>query len=166
MKIVKAEPNDLVEVLFLLQICVEDLNQKGFKHWNSAYPGSEAMVKAIESGSLYIYKENEVSKGMIILSDEQPDEYNGIPWKANNSKVIYLKFLAVHPLWQNTGIAKKLVVFSEQQAREQGYSAIRVDIYSGLPSASHMFTDNGFTMAGQFHSTFQTSPYHAYEKSL
>lgn len=166
MKIVKAGQNDLIDVLFLLDVCVYDLNQKGFKHWNSSFPGSEIMIKAIESGSLYLYKENGVAKGMVVLSDEQPDEYKGIEWQAGNSKVMYLKFLAVHPLWQNKGIAKKIVGFAEQFAREHEYSAIRVDIYSGLPSASHMFADNGFSKTGQFHSTFQTAPYLAYEKSL
>jgi GNAT superfamily N-acetyltransferase len=166
MKIVKAEPGDLVEVLFLLQVCVDDLNQNGFKHWNNAYPGSEIMVKAIENNSLFIYKELGVAKGMVILSDEQPDEYKKIEWQSNASKVMFLKFLAVHPMWQHHGIAKKLVSHAEQVAREKNYTALRVDIYSGLPSSENMFTDVGFNKTGQFHSTFQTAPYLAYEKSL
>jgi GNAT superfamily N-acetyltransferase len=165
MKIVKAEPNDLVEVLFLLQMCVTDMNQNGFKQWNNAYPGSDLMIDAINKDSLYLYKENEVAHGMIVLSDEQPEEYKNIEWQAKGPKVLYLKYLAVHPIWHGTGVAKKLVGFAEQFAREHEYSALRVDIYSGLP-AEHMFAEIGFSKTGQFHSTFQTAPYHAYEKSL
>jgi GNAT superfamily N-acetyltransferase len=165
MKIVKAEPNDLVEVLFLLQVCVDDMNQKGYKHWNNAFPGSELMISAINNNSLYLYKENGVARGMIVLSDEQPEEYKNIEWQTAASKVMYLKYLAVHPIWHGTGIAKKLIGYAEQYAREHEFSALRVDIYSGLPS-EHMFTETGFSKTGQFHSTFQTAPYHTYEKSL
>ncbi|MBN2486735.1 MAG: GNAT family N-acetyltransferase [Bacteroidales bacterium] len=166
MKIVKAEPNDLVEVLFLLQVCVNDMNQNGFKHWNNAYPGSETMIEAINNGTLFLYKDKGVSQGMVVLSDEQPEEYQNIEWQASNDKVMYLKFLAVHPLWQGKGIAKMLIGFAEQFAREHEYTALRADIYSGLPSANGMFADSGFSQTGQFHSSFQTAPYHAYEKSL
>lgn len=166
MKIVQAVPNDLVEVLFLLKECITDMNEKGFKHWNNSFPGAEVMSKAIASGSLFIYKELELAKGMVILNEEEPEEYKNIEWQVSAEKVLYIKYLAVHPNWQRHGIAKKLIGYAEQFARERGFKALRMDLYSGLEASGRFSDDMGFKKTGQFHSTFQQAPYLALEKSL
>lgn len=166
MNILKAEAGDLVEVLFLMKECVEDLNDNGFKHWNNAYPGTSYLTQAIENGKVYIYKERGIAKGMVILNDEQPVDYKGIEWKVSDDKVLYLNFLAVHPNWQKQSIAKSLLEYSELYAKENGYAAVRGDIYSGLPAADVMYSDLGFDKTGQFHTEFQAAPYFAYEKDL
>ncbi len=165
MNIIKAEHGDLVEVLFLMKECVEDLNYKGFKHWNNAYPGSGILIQAIKDGSLYLYKDNGISKGMIILSTDAPKDYEKIKWQLNSNKILYLKFLTVHPLWQKKGVAKSLVEYAELYAKDNGFDAMRVDIYSGLESAEKMCGDLGFNHSGEFHTDFQKSPYFAYEKA-
>jgi GNAT superfamily N-acetyltransferase len=165
MNITKAEQGDLVEVLFLMKECVEDLNHNGFKHWNNAYPGSDTLIKAIEEGTLYVYRDNGIAKGMIILSVDEPKDYKKVEWKTNNNKVLYLKYLTVHPLWQNKGIAKSLMEYAELYAKDNSFEAMRVDIYSGLQAAEKI-SELGFNQAGQFHTDFQTSPYFAYEKGL
>ncbi len=166
MKIVQAVQNDLVEVLYLLKECVSDMNEKGFNHWNNSFPGSEIMTKAIETGSLFLYKELGIAKGMVILNEEEPEEYKKIDWQVTADKVLYIKYLAVHPNWQGHGIAKKLVGYAEQYARERGYKAIRMDLYSGMEASGRFSDDLGFKKTGQFHSTFQQAPYLALEKSL
>ncbi|MBN1116411.1 MAG: GNAT family N-acetyltransferase [Bacteroidales bacterium] len=166
MKVLKAEPSDLVEVLYLLEVCVLDLNRKGFKHWNSAYPGVENMNSAIEEGSLYLYKEKGVAKGIIVFSDSEPEGYNNLGWKSDGKKPLFLKFIAVHPLWTGKGIASELIHAAEIFAKENNYSAIRVDAYSGIQSALKLYTELGYSEVGEYHSTFQEAPYIAYEKGL
>jgi GNAT superfamily N-acetyltransferase len=166
MKIIQAVTNDLVEVLYLLKECVADMNDKGIKHWNNSFPGSEIMSKAIEAGSLYLYKETELAKGMVILNEEEPEEYKKIDWGTKSEKVLYIKYLAVHPQWQGQGIARKLVAFAEEFAREHGYQVLRTDLYSGLEASGRFSEDLGFTKSGQFHSSFQQAPYLALQKSL
>jgi GNAT superfamily N-acetyltransferase len=166
MKIVQAVPQDLVEVLYLLKVCVNDMNEKGQKHWNNAYPGTEIMTKAIENKTLYLYKDLGITKGLIVLSHVEPEEYKDIDWPCREDKVLFLRFLTVHPLWQDAGIEKKLVEFAETFAKENKFSTIRVDIYSGVNGAEKLCVDMGFSQAGKFHSKFQQTPYFAYEKSL
>lgn len=166
MKILKATHNDLVEVLFLLKECVSDLNSNGLKHWNNAYPGADNMIKAIESETLYLLKEKGVAKGMVTLGMESPEEYKNIEWKTDSDKIIFIKFLAVHPRWENTDIAKKLIEFVEQYASDNNFSALRIDVYGGIEMAEKLFDDTGFNKTGQFHSSFQSTPYYAYEKGL
>ncbi len=166
MNILKAEAGDLVEVLFLMKECVEYLNDEGFKHWNNAYPGTRYLKQAIDNGNVYIYKDKGIAKGMVILSTEPPEDYKNIEWQINNDKVLYLNFLAVHPIWQKLGIDKSLVEYTELYAKDNGYAAVRSDIYSGLPTANDMYSDLGFNKTGQFHTGFQTAPYFAFEKGL
>jgi GNAT superfamily N-acetyltransferase len=166
MKIQQAVPQDLVEVLYLMKVCVSDMNEQGQKHWNNAYPGQEFLITAIEKGSLYTYKDLEVVKGMVVLSDEEPEEYKNIEWVGKGDKVLFIRFLAVHPTWQGKGIAKRLVEYAEGYSKDHGYTSIRVDIYSGVPGAEKLCIDLGFNQTGQFHSPFQQTPYFAFEKSL
>lgn len=166
MKIVQATHYDLIEVLFLLQESVYEMNKKGLKHWNNAFPGSKTIQLAVENQTLYIYKELGICKGMVILSDEEPDGYNDIDWKLNSDKVLYLKFLAINPLFLNRDIEMELIKFAEQKAKKDGYSALRLDVHSGIENYENMLNHFGFNKTGQFFSSFQKTPYFAYEKSL
>jgi GNAT superfamily N-acetyltransferase len=166
MKILKATADDLVEVLFLLKECVSDLNSKGLKHWNNAYPGADAMIKAMDSDTLFICKEIGIAKGFVTISEEPPAEYKDIDWQTGSDKVLYIRYLAIHPLWQGKGIAKKLVDYVEKYASENNYSSLRADIYGGIGGANKLCEDLGFNKTGEFHSEFQSTPYLTYEKGL
>ena len=65
MNILQAAPNDLIDVLYLLKDCVSDMNGKGHKHWNSAYPGTDFIREAIDKKTLYLYKDKRITKGMV-----------------------------------------------------------------------------------------------------
>ena len=166
MKILQAVPNDLIEVLYLLKDCVSDMNEKGHKHWNNAYPGTDFMIEAIENKTLHLYKDNEIAKGMVVLSDVEPNEYKNIEWQGKDDKILFIRFLAVHPNWLDQGISERMVEYAEGYAKNNGYSTMRFDIYSGINGADKLCIDMGFNQTGQFHSEFQQTPYFAYEKSL
>lgn len=166
MKILQAVPQDLVEVLYLLKESVSDMNEKGLKHWNSAYPGTDFIVESIKKEVLYIYKDNGIAKGMVVLSTEEPEEYKNIDWQGKGDNVLFIRFLVVHPNWQHTGIASRLIEYAEAYAKDHSFNTIRVDIYSGVEGAEKLCVDKGFNQTGQFHSSFQQTPYFAYEKSL
>ncbi len=166
MKIVQAAPKDLVEVLFLMKVCVGYMNEKGQKHWNNAFPSADFLNTAIENKSLYLYKDKEVSKGMVILTEEEPSEYKEIKWQGSNDKVLFLQFLAVHPKWQDNNIADRLIEYAEGYAKDHKYTTIRLDIHSSIHGGEKLCKDEGFDQAGQFHTSFQQAPYLAYEKSL
>ncbi len=166
MKIVKAVPSDLVEVLFLLKECVSDFNLSGLKHWNNAYPGAGAMKEAIDNGALYLYKEIGITKGMFVLSEEEPKEYKDVEWKTNSDRVLFVKYLAVHPGWKDKGIQARLIDYIEHYAGNNNFASIRVDVYGGIESAENFGQEIGFDKAGQFQTSFQTTPYLAFEKGL
>ena len=133
MEIKQASSIDLVDVLFLLKQCVLDMNMKGLKQWNSAYPSPELIKDDIEKGTLYIYSEMKILQGMVNLSEEPSEEYKDITWKENTTKALYIKRFAVHPIWIESEVPVNLMNFAEKYAAENNYTAIRMDILDSYP---------------------------------
>ncbi|MBN1599010.1 MAG: GNAT family N-acetyltransferase [Bacteroidales bacterium] len=166
MKIIQAQPQDLVDILFLLKQCVKDMNSKGFKHWNSAHPSPELIKNDIEKGTLYLYTDLGIVQGMINLSDEIPEEYKDIKWKLENEKILYVKRFAIHPLWQEANIGEQLIGFAENFAKEHNFKGVRLDVLDSYPLNEKFFESKDYGKAGTFHSDFQKIPYACFEKGL
>lgn len=166
MEIIQASSYDLIDILFLLKQCILDMNKKGFKQWNSAYPGPEIIKEDIEKGTLYIFRDLGIAKGIINLSDEIPEEYTQIGWKGKSDKVLYIKRFAVHPLWKHTDISDKLMVFAEKYAKDNKFKGIRLDVLDTYPADEKFFSERNYNHAGDFHSEFQKIPYACFEKNL
>ena len=166
MEIKQASSYDLIDILFLLRQCVSDMNKRGFKQWNSSYPGPEIIQEDIQKGTLYIFTDLGIAKGIINLSDETPEEYSQISWKSNSDKILYIKRFAVHPFWKNSVIPEKLMTFAEQYAKEHDFGGIRLDVLDTYPADENFFKSRNFDYAGNFHSEFQKIPYACFEKNL
>ncbi len=166
MEILLAKPDDLIEVLFLIRQCVKDMNARGMKHWNSSYPGTEDIIKDLDKGSIFLVKDKGVCLGMMTINEIEPDEYKDIHWSDNNSRILYMKRLAVNPLFQDRGIAKMLVKFAEKFAKDKGYNYVRLDTLSSNTAETKLFATSHFDEVGEFHSTFQKTPFKCYEKKI
>jgi len=166
MEIKQATSYYLVDVLFLLKECVEDMNSRGLKQWNSANPGAAVMKQDIDNGTLYLYSELEMLHGMINLTDEKPVEYDDVDWKGNGGKVLYLNRLAVNPLYLESDICDKLLNFAEEHAKKNKYTTIRLDVLDSYPVDDKFFVTRKFENAGNYHTDFQKMPYVCFEKDL
>ncbi|MBN2349710.1 MAG: GNAT family N-acetyltransferase [Bacteroidales bacterium] len=166
MDILKAELPDLVEIMYLVKQCVIDMNAKGLKNWNTFYPGGKVLVHDLEKKSVFLVKDKGVCKGMITLNNIIPEEYKDINWQNKSDKVLYIHNLAVHPNWQDKGIAKMLLEFAEKYAQENGYTHLRLDIFSKDIVAQELITGNAYIKSGEFYSDYQKTPFVCYEKSI
>lgn len=164
MEIVKATPNDLIEVMYLLRVCIKDMNDKGLKHWNSSYPDGKLMRYLLEEGKIYMAKDLGVPKGMISISQQMPEDYKPL-LNGDETKTLYLQFLAVHPIWRGRGIAKMLIEFAENFGKTNGFHNIKLDILSE-DSVNQFMLKKNYSEIGKFHSTVQKIPYICYEKVL
>ena len=135
MEIIQAKPTDLIEILYLLKVCILDMNPKGLKHWNSAFPGTEVIQSDLENGTIYLVKDRGVCKGMVTLNDHEPEDYKSVAFQAGIKKPLYLQNLAVHPKWQGKGIATLMVDFAQKFAKENGFDSIRLDVFKPSESA-------------------------------
>ena len=88
MEIIQAKDSDFIEILYLLRVCILDMNQNGLKHWNSVYPGPEIIQEDLAKSSIYLVKDKGVCKGMVTLDTEEPEEYKGIQWTSTAQKAV------------------------------------------------------------------------------
>ena len=164
MEIIRAEPDAIPEILDLVQDCIRDMNLHGIDQWNEQYPLPEIFISDVESGSLFAMKDEERIVAIIVLSGNQDKEYSEIDWTDKSGKALVVHRLAVHSKWQRRGIAKKLMEFAEKFARDNGYTSIRIDTYSGNPRTLLFFEKQKYERRpGQIFFPECEGPYYCYE---
>jgi ribosomal protein S18 acetylase RimI-like enzyme len=166
MEINPAKPSDLIEILFLIKVCTQDMNAKGFRHWNSSFPDTEQIMNDLQGGTIYLAKDKGVCKGMVALNKKEPEEYKSLSFKVKSTKALYLQNMAVHPTWQGKGIANQMVDFAQNYARENGFDCIRLDIFKPSEIARQLYEKNSFKEVASFHTEYQKIPFICYEKQL
>jgi len=166
MEIIQAKDSDFIEILYLLKVCILDMNRNGLTHWNSVYPGPDIILNDLAKSSIYLMKDKGVCKGMVTLDDQEPEEYKGIQWPGKAQKPLFVHRLAVHPNWQGQGIARRLMTFSEEFALKNGFDALRIDVFSDSLHARNLCRNNNFSEAGNFLSFFQQQPFICYDKQI
>jgi len=166
MEILQAKPNDLIEILYLLKVCILDMNKKGLKHWNSAFPDPGKIRLDLYNACIYLVKDKGVCKGMVTLNELEPEDYRQIGFNSGKHRPLYLQNMAVHPKWQGQGIAKRMVEFALKLAQEKGFDAIRLDVFKPSEGARLLYEKQSFKEVGTFHSANQKIPFVCYEKQL
>ncbi len=165
MELFKATLSDLIEILYLLRVCIIDMNEKGMKQWNSAYPERSVIRRFLEEGKIYLVKERWVCKGMITISDDEPEDHIDLQ-KPGIKATLFLRWLAIHPLWQGKGIDRMLINFAEKFAAEKGYLKIKLDVFSSSDMVNHLVKEFSFSEVGKFYTSYQKIPFICYEKQL
>jgi GNAT superfamily N-acetyltransferase len=166
MEIVQSGHYEFVEVLYLTRVCIQHLNERGYKFWNHAYPSPDLLTDEINSGSIYMAKDKGVAKGMISLTTLPPEEYKDVEWSESGNNFLYIKWLMVHPHWENGDIQKHLLEFAVSHAKVNGLRGLRMDYYSGNDTLIGIIESEAFTKSGEFHSTFQKAPFYCFEKKI
>ena len=166
MEIVKAIPENLDDIWLLVRQAISNMNAEGLTQWNDQYPTRDYFEKDIEHGELYLAVDKEVIIGTIALTREQEPEYDHVPWPCKDGTHIIIHRLAVLPKWQNRGIAKKLMEFAEEHARENSYTSLRVDTYIDNPKVQRLYERLGYVQCGETHFPEQDGPFLCYEKCL
>jgi GNAT superfamily N-acetyltransferase len=166
MDIIQAKSTDLIEILYLLRICIQDMNAKGQKHWNNCVPSVDDIQLDLDKGFIYLIKDKGVCKGMITLNEQEPEDYKKLSFNSSGKKPLFLQNIAVHPRWQGMGIATQLVNFAQQVAREKGYDCLRLDVFKPSDKARQLCEKQLFKEVASFHSAFQQIPFVCYEKQV
>lgn len=93
------------------------------------YPTRKDAEKSLLDKSLYVYVENAVVLGSIILDDKQPEEYKKIDWRGRTTdeKVNVIHLLMVRPCAAGKGIGSALVNYAVDLSRENFCTAVRLD---------------------------------------
>ena len=163
MNIRKASPADLIEVLYLLHVCIQEMNSKGWIHWDLE---NLTVKDDIEDGIVFIYKENETCLGMVTLTTEEAPEYKDVLWNQMPGRPLLVKRLIVHSKWHTQGIEKQLITFAEQFGIENGFSSLRLDVFAENKEAVALYEQLNFKYSGEIMFQYQKVPNTCFEKVL
>ncbi len=146
-EIVKVIRGELDSVMALVSEAIRNMEENGIHQWDEVYPDRTVFEMDIESEELYCLKLDGVIIGIMTLNDEQSIEYNSVQWSDNGNPFVIHR-LCIIPGFQGKGLAKTLVRFAEKFARENHYSSIRLDAFTGNPIALRLYNSLQYQQKG------------------
>lgn len=161
MEIIQARRYELIEVLYLLQVCVYELTS-GYIYWDPIIPHIE---DEIDEGNVFIIKSNHISVGLAVLSDNPENDTHDIDWIEKN-KALQINRLSIHPKWAGKGIENELIHFAEQYAKEKGFDSIRIKVFANNKSVIDLTNSLSYKKAGEAHLPLQFVPFIGLEKKI
>ena len=99
------------------------------------------------------------------LNREQDAAYQTVQW-LGGEPVLVVHRLCVDPVHQGLGLGNRLIDFAEDYARRNAYASIRLDAYTGNPTAVRLYERRGCRNAGQVYFPRRRPPFLCFEKIL
>jgi ribosomal protein S18 acetylase RimI-like enzyme len=166
MRIEKANPSQLKEIFRIFIECKLSMDLAHIFQWTDNYPTIHHISGDIGNGYLHSLNHNGKSLGVINVSDIQEPEYNKIPWLDKEGKSLVIHRLAIHPNNQRQGLARMLMDFAENYAKDNGYTSVKLDAYSGNERVLRFYENRGYQKRGEVNFIGRTLPFHCYELKL
>jgi ribosomal protein S18 acetylase RimI-like enzyme len=161
-----AHKGEIEEIMELIAKCVQVMQDGGSDQWDASYPNKEIIGLDIERGTLYVCEDNSAIAGIIVLDENQAEEYKAIRWSQNQGPHLVMHRLAVHPEIQGKGIARQLIAFAEDYAERSGYTSIRLDTYAKNSRALWLYPSLGYDRRGEVNFPGRTASFPVFEKVL
>ncbi|MNM16482.1 Acetyltransferase YpeA [compost metagenome] len=158
--------DDLERIMALIAECVRVMQEGGSDQWNESYPNREVIAEDIEQGTLYVFEDDGTPAGIIVLDENEAEEYLSIDWVQKEGRHLVMHRLAVHPEIQGKGIARRLLAFAEDQAAREGYSSIRMDTYAKNDRALSLYLRLGYEVRGEVRFPGRIANFPVMEKLL
>jgi GNAT superfamily N-acetyltransferase len=160
-----ADEPDVDRAMVLVRACIDHMRGAGIEQWDEIYPTRDTLLADAREQKLYVASLGaEPTIGLLVLNDYQNPEYADVPWTVNGVAVAVVHRLMVDPAYQGQGIARHLMEFAEEKARELGYGAVRLDAFTANPRALRLYQGLGYHDAGAV--TFRKGVFRCFEKRL
>lgn len=148
MRIVKADSGQFQSVRAFYHAVIDGVGEStdsvGWK--KDIYPSPDFLKDSICNGELFLATEGETIVGAFVLNHQYNSEYRMFQWptEADDKEITVIHALAVHPACTGRGIAKQMVQFAVDFARERQQKVIRLDVLRGNLRAEKLYTGMGF----------------------
>ncbi len=123
-----------------------------YPRWTpGVYPGRESIGRAIREGVQYMCLDRDAVAGAFILNCDPQGDYSEGDWKLSlrDGEYMVLHTLAVLPELSGRGIGKYIVGWCIEQAKAEGFRALRVDAVPDNIPARRLYESMGFVFAGE-----------------
>jgi len=166
-KIELAKINDLDRVKKITSDCALEMISRKIFQWDENYPNIEIFKKDIDNQNLYVYRDNSIVLGCIMLSLSKDEVYDNVKWLTKDEKNLYVHRLAVDPKYQKKGIGKLLMDFAEEYGLKNGLKSVRLDTFSKNDRNNKFYRSRNYIQLDDVYFPNQSEfPFHCYEKIL
>lgn len=159
-----AVPEDINDIMSLVQVVIKDMQNTGSDQWDDFYPDIQTITSDLKNNTLYILRDQKKCIGMIVLNEDQDNEYQKVNWNGEEEGVLVIHRLCIHPDRRGKGLANKLMNFAEEYAIENNYKSIRLDAYSANIAAVRLYEKRGYNKIGQVFFPGRKYPFYCFEK--
>jgi len=156
-----------IALLFqIYQDCKKALDLQGIFQWTDTYPNLETVKKDVKNEDAFILKDKTQLLGVIVLNEQQDQQYAKIDWKINDKKVLVVHRLAINPKRQGKGYARKLMDFAEDYAVKNKYTVIRLDAFQPHERVIQFYLKRNYQIRGETFFPGRTQPFYCMEKAV
>ncbi|UZW12479.1 GNAT family N-acetyltransferase [Clostridium pasteurianum] len=164
MEIKKANMESLDILLEIIKLAVADMHEQGVYQWDHTYPSKDIISDDIREENLYMYVDENIIKGFIVLNEYQDKEYEKVQWKCTQGKQLIVHRLCVGPKYKGKGIATRLIEYADIYGRDNNYSSIRLDTFIDNKRARRLYEKEGYNMVGELN--FRLGTFCCFEKLI
>ncbi len=136
----------------------EDATGIHYTGWQrGAYPTADTARSIFDAGTLYVGVDETGSVwGSMNLNGQQLPEYQNGAWTipAEDRQVAVIHTLTIDPARAGQGLARQMVAFAEDTARQQGKTVLRLDTGTENLPANRMYPALGYKAAGTVDTFF------------
>jgi ribosomal protein S18 acetylase RimI-like enzyme len=161
----KADLDCLSGIDVIRAACIGNMRAAGIDQWDEIYPTVDVFHRDCVAGNLFVLRNTERQLiGCATLDQTQSPEYLKISWLINSEQIGVVHRLMISPEFQGKGYAHMLMKNLENEARQRGYQAIRLDAYLHNPSALRLYAALSYRRAGEVQ--FRKGAFACLEKQL
>ncbi len=144
----KATFDDLSQITELVQNAIIGMEKANNFQWDSQYPTKEDFEIEIADNFAYIGLLDKSVAVVFVLNQKSDKDYEDGNWKEPTKPYYVVHKFCVNPLYQNMGVGKKTLSFIEEEVKSLDCDAIRLDVFSGNPTALKLYKNFGFEKVG------------------
>lgn len=167
MKITKASKQQYEAVRAFYHSLIDGMENSPYTPgWKKdIYPAPEFLRESIATGELFIGLLGESIAAVMVLNHECNKGYQGAQWRieANDSEILFVHALGVHPDFCGKGYAKALVRKAVSLAEESGMKAVRLDVLRGNIPAERLYSGMGFRYIDTLRMYYEDTGWTDYE---
>lgn len=116
--------------------------------WDYGYPNYEVFANDIKNETLFVYDIDGEIAGYIVVNNEEDVAAQTIKYRKYDTYQVIHRF-AVTPEFRGKGVAKALVNYVFDMAKEKNLEAIRIDTNSQNIQMNSLILSMGFEFCGQ-----------------